>query len=368
MNVGRGQLLLVSPAGEARPAGGRAMLSHLNDAILSELVGENLVRFTLTRTHRATPMDMVRGYLDGVNRETLLALDKLIRRQEIDHIFLDGSNLGGLAQHVRRHHPRCRITTFFHNVETRFFLGALRSRPSPHALAILAAHYRAERAAVQASDGLICLSERDSRMLRRIHGRSADAIAPLAILDQKPAWTSACEVDRPYALFVGGGFYGNLDGIRWFARAVAHRSPTPIMVVGRGMDGLAPELAGHPTMRLIGPVDDVAPWYCGAHVALAPILDGSGMKTKVAEALMFGKSVIGTAEAFAGYAQDVVAAGWLCRDADSFVRALDEAVRAPYPIFNPDLRTIYERHHSFTAARARMASILGLTAPRASLP
>ena len=142
----------------------------------------------------------------------------------------------------------------------------------------------------------------------------------------------------------------------------------PILVVGHGMDALASELAGHPNRRLIGPVNDVAPWYCGAHVALAPILDGSGMKTKVAEALMFGKRVIGTAEAFAGYAQDVVAAGWLCRDADSFVRALDEAARAPHPIFDPDLRAIYERHHSFTAARDRMASILGLAAPRASLP
>ena len=46
----------------------------------------------------------------------------------------------------------------------------------------------------------------------------------------------------------------------------------------------------------------------GAALVIAPIFDGSGMKTKVAEALMHGKHVVGTPEAFSGYAADIVAA------------------------------------------------------------
>ncbi len=360
------RLLFVSPVEPGRQEGGRSMLANLNGAILSDLLGDRLVRFTLKRDRLPSPMEMVRGHLDGADRSAFRAIDALIGAQEIDHLFLDGSNLGGVARHVRRHHPGCRITTFLHNVETRFFWGAWRSRPSLRALAVLAAHYRAERAAVRSSHRLICLSERDSHLLRRIHGRGADAIAPLAVLEQACPPSRPADAASPYALFVGGGFYGNLDGIRWFADAVAPRSPIPILVVGRGMDALAAELAGHPTMRLIGAVDHLAPWYEGAQVAIAPILDGSGMKTKVAEALMFGKRVIGSAEAFAGYAEDVIAAGWLCRDADSFVAALKEVAASRGPVFDPHLRSLYEHRHSVAAARSRMADILG-TSPDSCL-
>jgi len=34
---------------------------------------------------------------------------------------------------------------------------------------------------------------------------------------------------------------------------------------------------------------------------ILPIISGSGMKTKTAEALMYGKSIIGIKEAFEGY-------------------------------------------------------------------
>ena len=47
---------------------------------------------------------------------------------------------------------------------------------------------------------------------------------------------------------------------------------------------------------------------------LFPIFEGSGMKLKTCEALMFGKNIIGTPEAFAGYdIDDYTNVGACCR-------------------------------------------------------
>jgi hypothetical protein len=353
-------MLLIGPPDNDAP-GGRAMLSRINRAILADLYGDRLRHFPLARSRRPSLAETARGWIDGVDADSIGRLCALIADAEINSVFLDGSNLGAAARAIRRRHPSVRIITFLHNVETRFFLGALKARPGPRALAVLLANHRAERAVVRASDLLLCLSAEDSRMLRRLHGRAADAITPLAVMDRLPASTPTQHSDdRRFALFVGGGFYANLDAVRWFAREVAPHVAIETRVIGRGMEALAAEFASHPTIRIVGAVDDLVPWYRDAHVVIAPVRDGSGMKTKVAEALMFGKRTIGTPQAFAGYDAAVAAAGWLCRDAAAFAQALNEAASQPLPAFDPAARALYERLYSLEAARGRMAAALGI--------
>ncbi len=167
-------------------------------------------------------------------------------------------------------------------------------------LALLAANTAAERKAVRHSDALICLSARDGEMLRRLYGRGADHVSPIAVDDALPSPRPAVAPGPPYLLFVGGAFYANRRGIEWFARKVAPHAPLPTMIVGQGMEALRQEFGTAPHLRIVGAVDDLAPCYAGALCAVAPVFDGSGMKTKIAEALMFGKRVIGTREAFFG--------------------------------------------------------------------
>ena len=83
------------------------------------------------------------------------------------------------------------------------------------------------------------------------------------------------------------------------------------------------------------------------------------MKTKVAEALMHGKKVVGTPEAFSGYEDVAASAGWVCRSADDFVAAIAQACETIEEPFDPAMRALYEAHYSFSAARSRRADILG---------
>ncbi|WP_230772513.1 glycosyltransferase [Sphingomonas sp. Leaf4] len=350
-------VLLVSPLADHAPPGGRAMLARMHRAVLHDLFGEDLL--TVRPEGCASPVaGVLRGHIDGIDSAALARIVRLARDRGVAQLFLDGSNLGAVARAVRRGCPEVRIVTFFHNVEARFFWGAFRDRPGVRPIGVVAANWRAERQAVRHSDVLVCLNARDGDLLARWYGRRADAILPLTMAERPVAAGPRMRNDG-FVLFVGGGFYANRVGIAWFARSVAPRLAVRTVVVGRDM----PPIAG---VEVMGAVDDLAPWYRDAQVVIAPIFDGSGMKTKVAEALMHGKHVIGTPEAFVGYARDVVVANTCATDADGFVRAIAARTGQALPPFDPAMRALFDRFHGTAAARDRLAAIM--TPPAGAAP
>lgn len=354
------RVLLLSADDGAPPVGGRAMLSRTNRMLLEDLLGDRLTKISPPR-RSSRRRDAWRGHVDGIDDGFLASLAATIDAHGITQLFIDGSNFGAAAAAVKARAPHVRIITFFHNVEARFFWGSLRTRRSAKALAVLVANFLAERMAVRHSDVLVTLSDRDSAGLRRLYGRGADAVAPIVLEDRAPAAPLSVGASvAPYLLFVGGGFYANIDGVRWFARTVAPRISITVKVVGRGMEALAGEFTALPNVELVGEVDDLAPWYVGAALVVAPILDGSGMKTKVAEAMMFGKHVAGTPEAFSGYADDVVAANACCMNSDEFVTAIERGMSRQRSDYSPLMRQLYERDHSPDSAKRRLSSILTL--------
>ncbi|MCA1653690.1 MAG: glycosyltransferase family 4 protein, partial [Sphingomonadales bacterium] len=285
------------------------------------------------------------------------AIVERLSRERIGRVFLNGSNLGRLARAVKRTNPDVEVLTFFHNVEARFFLGAFRQQPSLRALGVMVANAVAERMAVRFSDRLIALNRRDSEGIGRLYGRGASDLLPMALTETEEHSAERSK-DGDYLLFVGGGFYANRDGILWFAREVAPRLSITTCVVGRGLEALRTKIERIPNVRLIGEVDALAPWYQGARAVIAPIFDGSGMKTKVAEALMYGKRVIGTSEAFVGYEEVAAEIGWCCDDANSFIAAINALGGLEIPAFDARLRLLFEQRYSYEAARNRLAAIL----------
>ena len=304
------RVLLLGADDGLPPVGGRAMLSRTNRSLLEDLLGDRLVRASPPRP--SSPRRHAwRGQVDGVDDAFLAALEATIAARGVTRMFVDGSNFGAAVAAVKTRAPHVRVVTFFHNVEARFFWGSLRARRDAKALAVLAANYVAERKAVRRSDVLVTLSQRDSAGLRRLYGRGADAIAPIALEDRAPAAPPPRDPSAaPYLLFVGGGFYANIDGIRWFAREVAPRIAMAVKVVGRGMESLAGAVAALPHVELVGAVDDLAPW---------------------------------------------------CRTGGAeWVAAIDALRTAPAPAHDEAMRRLYERDHSPIAARRRLAAIMAM--------
>lgn len=347
------RVLLFTGYDGQRPGGGREGLSRLVEAALGELAGPPEVMRLAGPT---SPLDGLRGRIGGLDRNAASELRSRLADPAISLLVCDGSQLGGAAALAGKVRPDLPVITFCHNCETQFFADALRYAPGIRAASVLAGHWQAERLAVRHSTRIVTLSARDSEALARRFGRGADAIVALALDDaHDPAAVPQRRGEAPHVLFVGGGFFGNIEGLRWYARMVAPALSVRTLVVGRGLAALGP-LPGN--VELVGPVDDLSPWYAGAALVIAPILSGSGMKTKLAEALMHGKRVVGTAEAFAGYGPEVVAANHQCDDPATFAAAITAALADPPPAFDPMLRALYERHHSRSAFRAGLAAVL----------
>ncbi len=359
------KLLLLSPAIHETPVGGRELLSKLNRDILQSLYGDRLIVYELSRQNPGrfgSIAATLRGYIDGLSGLVIEQVMNTIHSENVTKVFVDGSNLGAFVRAARAEKPELEISTFFHNVEARFFFGALRVNRSIKAIGVMVANYLAERKTVRDSDNLICLSERDSRLLQKLYGRSGTYISPMALQDTLPSPSreqNHATDSNEFLLFVGGFFYANRNGMAWFVDEVAPRISIETVVVGRGFEADAAALGKGGNIRVVGQVDSLAEWYAGACAVIAPIFDGSGMKTKVAEALMFGKKVIGTPEAFSGYEAIAGEAGWICRTPDEFVTAIREARCTVTRPFDHRMRSLYEKHFSYEAARTRLAKIVG---------
>lgn len=339
------------------------MLSKVNHDLLSDIYCNQCFVVQLDKNQIRGVKAIVRafkGYIDGLSFGAIAMMLQEIQNRKVENIFVDGSNYGEFIRVIKKNCPRVQIYTFFHNVEARFFLGALRQNMTLHALAVLIVNYLAEKKSVRYSDKLICLNKEDSHLLQRIYGRAETHVSALALQDKLPGVTPsrAREPGEKFALFVGGLFYANRAGIAWFVENVAPRIQIKICIVGRGFEGLKRELELARNVEVIGAVDSLVHWYHNAHFVIAPIFDGSGMKTKVAEALMFGKKIIGTPEAFAGYEEISHRAGRVCRSADEFVAAIESADEMVSGSFDPGLRAIYEEKYSYPAARLRLEEIV----------
>ncbi|WP_159726015.1 glycosyltransferase [Methylosinus sp. Ce-a6] len=360
------RLLLVTKKIAGDLHGGRELLLALNRDCLQEIFEDDLFVVELESAPVRTAADLVAamsGHIDGVNEVSLRAIVRMVREKEITQVFIDGSNMGVVASALKRQNLPIKITTFFHNVEARFFLGAFYASRTLRALLVLVANYVAERKAVKNSDVIVTLSEADSRVLYRTYGRRASLIWPMAVRDKMKSTLDSvvpASLERdPYLLFVGSAFYANKAGILWFVDNVAPHIRMETVIIGRGMDAMKPRLERSGKVRVIGSVEDLGHWYLGANIIIAPIFDGSGMKTKVAEALMFGKKILGTPQAFSGYEDVAARVGWVCKDSEDFVATLNSLSGLTLPAFDPQLRALYESRYSFPAARARHLQALG---------
>ena len=359
----RCNVMLASAPLQGSPSGGRALLSRLiHDCVVGRFAHRHVV-FEL-QPRRLEGFKALAGtflgHIDGLDDAVIDSAVRTIRDKEVHKVLIDGSNLGTLAAAIKSRCPGVEVSTFFHNCEARFFWGALSQYRTPRSLGVLFANYLAERCAVRYSDKLICLSERDSSLLRRLYGRGATHILPMAMRDQLPAGYLANDTwdGEPYALFVGDSFYANQAGIAWFAKNVAPHVAIKTYVVGKGFESYKAQFERHGNIVVIGAVDSLAPWYHGARFVVAPIFDGSGMKTKVAEALIYGKKIIGTPEAFSGYEKIAQEAGWVCAAKQEFIVAVKHAQDETKWRFHPALRTIYEELYSYESARRRLETIL----------
>lgn len=359
------RILFIGKKFLSSPSGGREMLSHLTYKIIKKILKDHCFHYELDSFSNDYPKSSLRekifsGHIDGISPIMMKDVRDIIRLNNISKIFIDGSNLGFFAEKIKKDFPLVNIICLFHNVEAKFFFDSLIRQKSLRSFAVLVANFFSERKAVKNSDNIIALTNIDSKNLRKIYGKFADYIFPIAIDDkfQPSLSTISKNASERYILFVGGKFYANEFGVRWFVKNVSPNIDYKTFVVGKGFENLKNELEQYKNVKIIGKVKILSEWYMNAEYVIAPIFDGSGMKTKVAEALMYGKKIIATPSALVGYESLPNNSYHQCNTKKDFIELFSVLYSKIPKKFDNNLRKIYLKQYSKTASKKRLKSIL----------
>ena len=344
------------------PLGGREQLSINLQFCLSSIFKDNFFKYELERSKKnyLYYFFSLFGNIDGVNKFSINQIINHIKNNNINKIFIDGSNLGLISQKIKNEKLKVEVYTFFHNVESHFFKELFETNKTIKKFMTWFVIHYIEKKSIKFSDKIICLSDRDNNLLHRLYNRSANFIFPMIMQDKlfnKHEKKNLSSNNEKYILFVGGNFYGNIHGIKWFIKNVLPEIDIKLILVGFGLEKYRPALEVNNKVKIVDSADSLNELYKGAVCVIAPIFKGSGMKTKVAESLMFGKIILATKEASSGY--DLVPRDILieCFDKNMFIDFINKSSLNENITFNKKSRGIYEKFYSLDAGINRFKKI-----------
>jgi succinoglycan biosynthesis protein ExoO len=210
-------------------------------------------------------------------------------------------------------------------------------------------------------DLLIATQEREAALLHRLlpDKNVACLLTPIDL----PAGYVPQPAEGEIVLTVGANHPGNhavIDFAREVWPQVRQRRPEAVLYV---VGGIGTQVTPAVGVRIFGRVEDLAPYYGAAKIVVCPVTIGTGVKTKLLEALRFGKAVVTTPHGDEGLPVAAERA-WLtaatlpaCGEAvgtllaDAEKRAALEAAAFAYA----------RRHVALEAFRDRLAALLPVT-------
>lgn len=290
-----------------------------------------------------------------------LSSEKKILRKVIknkyDFIFLDTSNYGRLAKKIKKINPNIKIFTFFHNIECDYIRAIIKIDKSIlkylNYIKLRSNIYN-EKLAVKYSDYLITLNSRDTKRLYEVYGGKSNLELPVTFEDKYSQNINSLLKEKDYILFIGSLFFANYHGIKWFVENVMPQINKKLLIVGKDFETKKSELERE-NVEVIGSVDDLTPYYLNTSCMIMPIFEGAGMKVKTAEALMYGKTIYGTTEAFEGYEVEYNKVGGLCNTKEEFIEKINNDKNN---IFNKYSRKVFLEKYSFESSVNKMQKFL----------
>ncbi|WP_372730620.1 glycosyltransferase [Novosphingobium sp.] len=177
-----------------------------------------------------------------------------------------------------------------------------------------------EIAGLMQADAVIAIQKDEADFVRAHVPHTKPVLAPMsARIVKAPQPGAASEV-----LFVGSNTAPNVHGLHWFIEfvwpAVHAACPDAVLIVaGKVADAIT---VHRPGVRILGLVDDLAPLYANAGVVVSPLLQGSGLKIKLVEALAHGKAAVVTSVTLQGVADLLKGAVLLADEPEPFAQAV----------------------------------------------
>ena len=298
-----------------------------------------------------------RGMYYGITPQKLAEIHSV--SQNYDIIFIDRSIFGIIAKYLKKNDYKGKIITFFHNFEPIYFKDKI-SVFNPLKSIIIKCAKKNELWTCQYSDIVIALNQRDNQLIQQHYNRSADALIPVSFADKYTS--SDFQKQRlfenpPLCLFFGTNFPANTDGLLWFIKEVFPHVNIRLQIVGKGMEKIKSQLPNDSRIELYGTVPDLKEFLENSDIVISPIFKGSGMKVKTCEAMMYGKTIIGTNEAFEGYNVDFEKVGALANTKEEFIEAIKKYSSDNHLKYNAYSRDFFLENHSEEGTKKKFEKI-----------
>lgn len=286
-------------------------LKNISNATVTELLLTNSSKLNILK-------NILFGDAYGSNIE--LTTKFLYHLRDTDVVWFDGSLFGSWTKIA--HHKGIPTVCFFHNIELIYYKARLQAHKKLQNWILLNYVKKCEQVTCQNTDYFILLNSRDAQVLKATYGKECSFILPTTFSPiPKITYNESFHDIRPFVLFVGSNFFANIEGLRWFFLNVSDKVNVEIKIVGSICDSFQQSKLSK-NVKLVGLVDDLTEYYANALAVISPIFSGSGTKTKTIEALRYGKTIIGTSEAFSGVPL-INNSCILCESSNDFIRAIN---------------------------------------------
>jgi glycosyltransferase involved in cell wall biosynthesis len=259
----------------------------------------------------------LRRSLQGPAQAVLLdnyhLIQQVLRQQHIDVVVIDHIYSLPLAACIRRLSPESTVVFHAHNVDSDLLTQLIRSASSDARRRDLDNErrmcLRLESSLARYADTFWACSDLDKRKLEEMNVGAVEGYAIPNGVDTTLLSMDSGEGKRLRKKLIFCGhmkFAPNVNGLKWFANEVwplvLQREPSVRMMV-IGLGGIPSELTKwqeDDRVEFRGEVESVIPHYHEASVAVVPLLEGSGVREKILEAMSLGNPVVSTTKGAEG--------------------------------------------------------------------
>lgn len=192
-----------------------------------------------------------------------------------------------------------------------------------------------EAALLKSADTVIAISEDDRRVFSEMLRETRTVVCFPPMFDDRGDTEEqiAAAAGKLTCLFIGSGAAHNRETLDWILRegwpaATGAHPRLELNVVG-GVGGKLNREALPPSVKVLGRVDDLEKTYREVDLSLSLVLDGSGVKMKLLEAVSLGVPAITTQEGLRGLPGDPHKVFPIVRKSADFAQTLKDLAASP---------------------------------------
>lgn len=284
---------------------------------------------------------------------------------QYDVVVLDFTKLDYVVKEI----PQNKILVKVHNVEYDYSRNDYKKNKTLNKWLIARFAYKQEKTILERADCILALTENDKKRIIEIYGSHLEnkiVLNPVAVPKRDEINKKKNSIFK--LLITGSLWYGeNADGVVWFVNNVFDKFQQNMELIVAGAkpsDSLKNELDKYENITLIDTPETMEPYFRNCDLFVAPIFSGAGMKVKVAEALSYGKPVIGTDHALLGYKIVDGENSFVANTADEFfnkIREINCMKEEKWNQIQHNAKELFETEYSFdVSARTWEEAIISL--------